>query len=118
MASARVRQGRTRCTRGSASWAPTRSPPWRRSGTRIDLFHAHTAPPDWFEGLIKAYVGDGLADDFYREIAAYLDPDTRDLVLASLDDDGPRGVRRRPGARRHRAPTPASAAGSRCGAAG
>ena len=45
--------------------APFRAP--------IDLFHAHTAPADWFEGLIKAYVGDGLAADFYREIAAYLD---------------------------------------------
>ena len=54
----------------------------------IDLFHAHTAPSDWFESLIKAYVGDGLADDFYREIAAYLDTDTRDLIVASLDDDG------------------------------
>jgi hypothetical protein len=54
----------------------------------IDLFHEHTAPSDWFESLIKAYVGDGLADDFYREIAAYLDPDTRDLVVASLDDEG------------------------------
>jgi tRNA-(MS[2]IO[6]A)-hydroxylase MiaE-like protein len=54
----------------------------------IDLFHAHTAPSDWFEGLVKAYVGDGMADDFYREIAAYLDHGTRDLVLASLEDGG------------------------------
>jgi tRNA-(MS[2]IO[6]A)-hydroxylase (MiaE)-like len=54
----------------------------------IDLFHAHTAPSDWFESLVKAYVGDGLADDFYREIAAYLDPETRDLVVASLDEEG------------------------------
>lgn len=51
----------------------------------IDLFHEHTAPADWYESLIKAYVGDGLADDFYREIAAYLDTATRDLILASLD---------------------------------
>ena len=51
----------------------------------IDLFHDHTAPADWYESLIKAYVGDGLADDFYREIAAYLDTATRDLILASLD---------------------------------
>lgn len=54
----------------------------------IDLFHAHTAPSDWYESLIKAYVGDGLADDFYREIAAFLDAETRDLVVASLDDEG------------------------------
>jgi hypothetical protein len=54
----------------------------------IDLFHAHTAPADWHEGLVKAYVGDGLAADFYREIAAYLDAGTRDLIIASLDDAG------------------------------
>jgi hypothetical protein len=54
----------------------------------IDLFHEHTAPSDWFESLIKAYVGDGMADDFYREIAAYLDADTRDLIVASLDSEG------------------------------
>jgi hypothetical protein len=54
----------------------------------IDLFHAHTAPSDWYEGLLKAYVGDGLAADFYREIAAYLDAETRDLIIASLEDTG------------------------------
>ncbi|WP_426244902.1 ferritin-like fold-containing protein [Nocardioides sp. LHG3406-4] len=59
--------------------------PFRRA---IDDFHRHTAPSDWFEGLIKAYVGDGLAADFYREIAAHLDPDTRDLVIDSLADTG------------------------------
>ena len=63
-----------------AAMAPFRS--------AIDLFHAHTAPSDWYEGLIKAFVGDGLANDFYREIAAYLDTGTRDLILASLEDSG------------------------------
>jgi hypothetical protein len=54
----------------------------------IDTFHEHTAPSDWFESLVKAYVGDGLADDFFREIAAFLDAETRDLVVASLDAAG------------------------------
>jgi hypothetical protein len=54
----------------------------------IDKFHEYTAPGDWYEGLIKAYVGDGMANDFYREIAAYLDTDTRDLIVASLEDSG------------------------------
>src|SRR3954451_6987957 len=54
----------------------------------IDLFHEHTAPSDWYEGLVKAYVGDGLAADFYREIAAYLDAGTRDLIIASMEDSG------------------------------
>jgi hypothetical protein len=54
----------------------------------LDAFHAHTAPADWYEGLVKAYVGDGLAADFYREIAAYLDADTRDVIIAALEDAG------------------------------
>lgn len=54
----------------------------------IDNFHAHTAPSDWYEGLVKAYVGDGLAGDFYTEVAAYLDPETRALVTDSLADTG------------------------------
>ncbi|KQQ43466.1 ferritin-like fold-containing protein [Nocardioides sp. Leaf307] len=63
-----------------AAMAPFREP--------IELFHEHTAPADWYEGLVKAFVGDGLADDFYREIAAFLDTDTRDLVLASVEETG------------------------------
>ncbi|PUA82003.1 ferritin-like fold-containing protein [Nocardioides currus] len=54
----------------------------------FDDFHAHTRPADWYEGLIKAYVGEGIAADFYREIAAYLDPATRDLIISSLEDAG------------------------------
>jgi hypothetical protein len=51
----------------------------------LDEFHRHTAPADWYESLVKAFVGDGLANDFYREIAAYLDPETRDLVVSSVE---------------------------------
>src|ERR1700712_5958104 len=34
----------------------------------FDLFHASTAPSDWLEGLIKAYVGDGAAAEFLVRI--------------------------------------------------
>lgn len=54
----------------------------------LDGFHRQTAPSDWLEGLVKAYVGDSIASDFYREVAARLDTDTRALVLAVLDDTG------------------------------
>jgi hypothetical protein len=54
----------------------------------VDAFHAHTAPSNWLESLIKAYVGDGLAADFYREIAAYVDDSTRELIVTTLDDTG------------------------------
>jgi hypothetical protein len=56
--------------------------------TAIDEFHRHTPPADWLEGLIKAYVGDGLAADFYVEIAQYLDSGTRQLIVDSLADAG------------------------------
>lgn len=54
----------------------------------LDEFHTHTAPNDWLEGLVKAYVGDGIALDFYREIAEYVDPETRALVLDVCQDLG------------------------------
>jgi hypothetical protein len=54
----------------------------------FEAFHARTAPSDWLEGLVKAYVGDGLSADFYREVAAFLDADTRTLIIESLADAG------------------------------
>lgn len=56
--------------------------------TAIDAFHERTAPSTWLEGLVKAYVGDGISSDFYREISAYVDPVTRDLVAVVLKDAG------------------------------
>lgn len=54
----------------------------------FDAFHDSTRPSTWLEGLVKAYVGDGLAADFYREIAEWLDEPTRELVLDVLSDTG------------------------------
>jgi hypothetical protein len=54
----------------------------------IDEFHDRTKPSGWLEGLVKAYVGDGIATDFYREISAYVDPWTQTLVRSVLEDVG------------------------------
>ncbi len=54
----------------------------------VDAFHVRTAPSDWLEGLVKAYVGDGMAADFYRAVAEVLDPGPRALVLEVLADTG------------------------------
>lgn len=54
----------------------------------FDAFHTRTASSDWLEGMVTAYVGDGLAADFYGEIGAFLDPDTRRVVTESLRDTG------------------------------
>jgi tRNA-(MS[2]IO[6]A)-hydroxylase (MiaE)-like len=51
-------------------------------------FHAHTRPKDWLEGLVLAYVGNGFAADFYREVAAFVDTETRALVHQVLADEG------------------------------
>jgi tRNA-(MS[2]IO[6]A)-hydroxylase MiaE-like protein len=54
----------------------------------LDAFHARTAPADWLESLVKAYVGDGLAADFYRVVAERLEPQAQALVLEALADTG------------------------------
>ncbi len=54
----------------------------------LEAFHRMTAPADWPESLVKAYVGDSIANDFYREVAARLDDDTRSLVLRVMSDTG------------------------------
>ncbi|MFI5956528.1 ferritin-like fold-containing protein [Cryptosporangium sp. NPDC051539] len=53
----------------------------------LDAYHESTRPSDWLEGLVKAYIGDGIADDFYLEVAAGLAEPDRALVLEVLHDD-------------------------------
>lgn len=53
----------------------------------FDDYHERAQAKTWLETLISAYVGDGFAADFYREIAAYVDADTRGVVDAVLTTD-------------------------------
>ena len=55
---------------------------------RFDEFHASTAPRSWLESLVKAYIGDGMAADFYGEVGCWLDEQTAALVSAVLVDTG------------------------------
>jgi hypothetical protein len=52
----------------------------------LDDFDARTQPSSWWERLLKAYVGYGVADDFCRIAADGLDETSRALVLEILDD--------------------------------
>ncbi|MFC4602470.1 ferritin-like fold-containing protein [Rhodococcus kronopolitis] len=54
----------------------------------LDDFHAATHPSTWLEALVKAYVGDGIAADFYLEIADSLDPSVADVVREVLAETG------------------------------
>lgn len=53
-----------------------------------DSYHVSTAPRSWLESLVKAYLGDGLGADFYREVAGWVDPATGELVQQVLADTG------------------------------
>jgi hypothetical protein len=52
----------------------------------LQAYHDSTEPRDWLEALTKAYVGDGVADDFFREVAALVDEPDRQLVLDVVHD--------------------------------
>jgi ferritin-like protein len=54
----------------------------------LERYHRMTAPSDWLESLVKAYVGDSIANDFYREISVMLDEDTAELVLEVCSELG------------------------------
>jgi hypothetical protein len=54
----------------------------------LETYHSLTEPSTWLESVVKAYVGDGMAADFYREVAAFVDESTRDLIHEVLSDAG------------------------------
>jgi hypothetical protein len=54
----------------------------------LETYHSLTEPSTWLEGVVKAYVGDGMAADFYREVAAFVDPSTRELINDVVTDAG------------------------------
>jgi hypothetical protein len=47
-------------------------------------FDASTSPRDWLEALVKVYLGDAVADDFFRVVSAGLDDTDRTLIETVL----------------------------------
>lgn len=54
----------------------------------LNAWHERTEPQSWLESLVKAYVGDGIAGDFYLKVAELADPATRELVEDVLAETG------------------------------
>lgn len=54
----------------------------------LESYHALTRPSTWLESVVKAYVGDGMAADFYREVATFVDDVTGDLMREVLTEAG------------------------------
>lgn len=52
----------------------------------FESYHARTRPRNLLEGMVKAYIGDGIANDFFVEIARYVDPASREVVQRASSD--------------------------------
>ncbi len=93
-------------------------PAMTKYASALENYHRLTTPSTWLEALVKTYVGDALAADFYLEIA--------DVAARRGGRRGARGavgdralaVRRRRGAGRGDRQRASSATGWRCGRAG
>src|SRR6202047_4677303 len=59
-----------------------------RYASALDGYHRLTTPSTWLEALVKAYVGDALAADFYLQIANELPNEVADVVRATMSETG------------------------------
>jgi tRNA isopentenyl-2-thiomethyl-A-37 hydroxylase MiaE len=54
----------------------------------LDGYHRLTTPSTWLEALVKTYVGDAMAADFYLQIAYGLPDEVAHVVRAALSETG------------------------------
>ena len=64
----------------------------------LENYHRLTTPSTWLEALVKTYIGDALAADFYREIGDVLPAEVAGVVRGGARRDGSLAVRGRRGA--------------------
>lgn len=63
-------------------------PAMTKFASALENYHRLTTPSTWLEALVKTYVGDALAADFYLEIADALPAEAADVVRAVLSETG------------------------------
>ncbi|MBX7434362.1 ferritin-like domain-containing protein [Mycobacterium sp. Y57] len=63
-------------------------PAMTRYASALENYHRLTTPSTWLEALVKTYVGDALAADFYLEIAGSLPGEVGDVVRSVLSETG------------------------------
>jgi nucleotide-binding universal stress UspA family protein len=54
----------------------------------LENYHRLTTPSTWLEALVKTYIGDALAADFYLEICDVLPDEVAGVVRAVLSETG------------------------------
>ncbi|WP_422748948.1 ferritin-like fold-containing protein [Mycobacterium sp. WMMD1722] len=63
-------------------------PAMTRYASALENYHRLTTPSTWLEALVKTYIGDALAADFYLEIADALPSEIADVVRGVLAETG------------------------------
>jgi tRNA-(MS[2]IO[6]A)-hydroxylase (MiaE)-like len=63
-------------------------PAMTKFASALENYHRLTTPSTWLEALVKTYIGDALAADFYLEIASSLPTEVADVVREVLSETG------------------------------
>lgn len=63
-------------------------PAMTKYASALENYHRLTTPSTWLEALVKTYVGDALAADFYLEIAGAVPEDVAAVVRGVLSETG------------------------------
>jgi tRNA isopentenyl-2-thiomethyl-A-37 hydroxylase MiaE len=63
-------------------------PAMTRYASALENYHRLTTPSTWLEALVKTYVGDALAADFYLEIADSLPEPVAQVIRSVLSETG------------------------------
>ncbi|KWX67155.1 ferritin-like fold-containing protein [Mycobacterium sp. NAZ190054] len=63
-------------------------PAMTKYASALENYHRLTTPSTWLEALVKTYVGDALAADFYLEIADVMPGEVADVVRSVLSETG------------------------------
>jgi nucleotide-binding universal stress UspA family protein len=63
-------------------------PTMTKYASALENYHRLTTPSTWLEALVKTYVGDALAADFYLEVADVLPAEVAGVVRAVLSETG------------------------------
>lgn len=59
-----------------------------RYASALENYHRLTTPSTWLEALVKTYIGDALAADFYLEISGALPDEVAGVVRGVLSETG------------------------------
>lgn len=63
-------------------------PSMTKYASALENYHRLTTPSTWLEALVKTFVGDALAADFYLEIADVMPTEVADVVRSVLSETG------------------------------